>query len=108
MTMRIELLAFDGCPNVRETIDVLQQALRLEGIDAPIQLVDVDSSEAAQHLRFLGSPSVRIDGEDVEPMATERTTYGMMCRTYNSGTGNAGVPPIDILRAAVRAAIPQR
>lgn len=106
--MRIELLAFDGCPNVRETIDVLQQALRLEGVDAPIQLIDVDGSEAAQHLRFIGSPSVRVDGVDVEPMATQRTSYGMMCRTYNSGTGNSGVPPIDIIRAAIRRAVAQR
>ncbi len=103
--MRIELLTFDGCPNMRPTLDLVQEALRLEAVDAPIHVIGVDSPEAARHLRFLGSPSVRIDGDDVEPKAMQRTSYGIMCRTYDSSSSDAGVPPIEMIRAAIRRAL---
>ncbi len=100
--MRVELLAFDGCPNVRSTLALLREALRLESVDAAIQVIDVDTAGAAQRLRFLGSPTVRIDGEDVEPEAMKRTAYAIMCRTYGSGDASAGMPSIDALRSAIR------
>lgn len=102
--MRIELFAFDGCPNVRPTIALLKEAMRLEAVDAAIHIIDVDGSESAEHLRFLGSPSVRIDGEDVELAAMERTAFGMMCRTYDPDNGGAGTPSVDMIRTALRRA----
>ena len=51
-------------------------------IDEPIELVRVESPEAAEQQRFLGSPTLRIDGVDVEPAAGERTDYGLKCRLY--------------------------
>jgi hypothetical protein len=48
----------------------------------------------------VGSPSVRIDGLDIEPSARQRTAFGMMCRTYESG----GVPSEDLIRSAITTA----
>lgn len=100
--MRVEVLTFEGCPNVHATRELVRQAVLLEAVGAPIDFIEVDSLEAAQRLRFLGSPSVRVDGEDVEPSANHRTGYGLMCRTYGYGVEAAGTPSIEMIRAAIR------
>jgi len=97
--MRVELLTFAGCPNADEARERTQEAMRLESVDATIAFVAVETLEDARRTRFLGSPSVRVDGEDVEPAARERTAYGLMCRTYDDG---CDAPPIEMIRAAIR------
>ena len=52
----------------------------------------------AVRIGFLGSPTVRIDGLDIEPSARQRTAFGMMCRTYEGG---GGVPSEDLIRNAI-------
>lgn len=103
LPVRIDLLSFDGCPNVEATREVIEDALRLESVNAAIHFVRVETAEAARKMRFLGSPSVRVDGTDVEPSANARTAYGLMCRTYNDNAGaHARTPPIEMIRAAIR------
>ena len=52
----------------------------------------------AVSIGFLGSPTVRINGVDVEPSAHQRTSFGLMCRTYE---GNGGVPPEELIDRAI-------
>jgi hypothetical protein len=54
--------------------------------------VEVHDAEAAQRLRFLGSPSVRVDGRDVEPGAEARTDYDLSCRVYRRESWFSGQP----------------
>jgi len=49
--------------------------------------------EAAERERFLGSPSVRVNQEDIEPGAEERRDFGMKCRLYVTPDGLSGLPP---------------
>ena len=73
--------------------------------DAQIVQRRVETPEEAEAVRFLGSPSVRVDGRDIEPGAESRTDFGMKCRLYRSPTGRSGVPPHEwIERALNRAA----
>jgi hypothetical protein len=102
--VRIEVLTFDGCPNAESTRELVREVARLEAVDARIEFVDVNTPDVARQLRFLGSPSVRIDGEDVEPYANSRTVHGLMCRTYRVGSESSGMPPIAMIRAAIRRA----
>lgn len=103
--MRIEILTFEGCPHSDATCEIVRQAVSLEHADAAVDLIDVSSVKAAQQLRFLGSPSVRVNGEDAEPAARGRTDYGLMCRTYHTGASLAGMPPIELIRDAIRRAL---
>ena len=61
-----------------------------------------DEHEAARE-RFLGSPTLRINGRDVEPGATERTDYGLKCRIYRTADGLSGLPAEDWILAALTA-----
>jgi hypothetical protein len=66
--------------------------------------VEVKAAATAQQVGFLGSPTIRVDGQDVEPAARAARVFGMMCRTYTDGGQRTGVPPPEWIRAAVREA----
>jgi hypothetical protein len=99
--MTIEVLYFDGCPNHETLLPRLRELLAHDGISTEIDLRRITDDEAAQRERFLGSPTVRVNGRDVEPDAEQRTDYGMKCRLYRTPTGLSGEPPEEWLRAAV-------
>lgn len=100
--MKIELLYFDGCPNHEPLLRRLRSLLAAEGIDEQVQLLRVESVEDAERQRFLGSPTVRIDGQDVDPKAQERHDFGLKCRLYRSDEGSSGVPPERWITEAIR------
>lgn len=101
---RIEVLYFDGCPHHEALLPHLYDLLREHDIDATIILTPVDTDDDAQARRFLGSPTVRVNGVDVEPAVAETTRddgpdrpdqdspYGVQCRLYRSADGVVGVP----------------
>ena len=97
--MVIEVLYVPGCPNHQAAIDSLRNALRSAAIDAPIQEIAVTDDAMARQLKFPGSPTIRVDGRDVESNAQD--SYGLACRLYSNGTG---VPSLDALRRAVEGA----
>ena len=100
--MRIELLYFDGCPSHEALLPTLRELLAVEGIEDGIELRRVETAEDAERQRFLGSPTVRIDGEDVEPGAVEREDFGLKCRLYRTAAGLEPVPPDEWIRKALR------
>jgi hypothetical protein len=98
---RIEVLYFDGCPNHAAVLARLRELLARRDEQPVIELVRVDSDDDARAHRFLGSPTVRIDGADIEPDAAERTDYGLKCRLYRTAAGLAGMPDEAELAAAL-------
>ena len=100
--MKVEVLYFSGCPNHLPAVDRVREILAQEGTAAEMVEVEVKDAATAQRVGFLGSPSIRVDGQDVESAVREVRTFGMMCRTYTDGERRAGVPPTEWIRAAVR------
>ena len=102
--MRIEVLYFPGCPNHVPAVDCVRAVLAQEDTLAEMVEIAVKDVATAQLTRFLGSPTVRVDGQDVEPAARVERAFGLSCRTYIYGGRRAGVPPLEWIRAAVREA----
>ena len=94
--MLIEVFYVPGCPNHQPAIDRIKDALRSATIEAPIQQIAVMDEAMASRLKFPGSPTIRIDGSDVE--SNPREFYGLACRLYSNGTG---VPSREILEQAL-------
>jgi hypothetical protein len=94
---KVEVLYFEGCPNRDATAQLARQVIRDLGVEAEITEVEVANVEDAQRLRFLGSPTVQVDGVDIEPGAGSSTDYAFACRVY----GDTGVPPREMLVAAL-------
>lgn len=103
--MMIELLYFDGCPSHEAFLPRLRELLTQAGVDAPVLQRRVESDDAAQWERFLGSPTLRIDGVDVDPSSAQRDDYGLKCRLYSTPAGLHGVPADEwVLDALTRSA----
>lgn len=102
--MKIEILYFDGCPNHASAVDRVREALTEEGISAEVSEVKVSDEAAARALGFLGSPSIRVDGLDVEPAARSSKDFGMMCRTYVEAGKRVGLPSRESIKTALREA----
>ena len=94
--MDIELLYFDGCASWQHTLADLRALLAEAGRDDEVRLVKVDTMEAAERLRFLGSPTVRVDGRDIES-GIPAEGYGMECRIYWVDGKPTGTPPREWL-----------
>ena len=102
--MRIEILYFDGCPNRASAVERIKEAMRLELLTAELSEVNVQDAAAARSLRFVGSPTIRIDGNDIETTARTSKDFGMFCRTYADQGKRVGIPPLDLIRSAMREA----
>jgi hypothetical protein len=90
--VKIEVLYFDGCPNHEAVLPRLRKVLDHAGVDEEIRLRRVESPEAAERDQFLGSPTIRVDGRDVEPGAADRSDFGLKCRLYRTEAGLTGLP----------------
>lgn len=103
--MEIRILHFDGCPNDTPTRELVEQILADVKLPATVRMVSVETPEAAQEYRFLGSPTVQVDGVDIEPSRRQDTNYALSCRIYHTPEGKQGVPPEGMVRSALRPAV---
>jgi hypothetical protein len=102
--MRVELLWWEGCPSYPETRADLVRILSEERVEAEVEMVEVESDEQAQREGFPGSPTIRIDGEDVLP-PPEAEPFSLTCRVYRLRDGRPSpTPDPHDLREAIRRA----
>lgn len=97
MAVKIEILTLEGCPHGEATLRRTLEALSALGAPAEVSEVVVRDGADAERLRFPGSPTVRIDGADIEPGADARSPGALSCRMY----GGSGVPPRELLVDAI-------
>jgi hypothetical protein len=97
--MLIEVLYVPGCLNHQPAVHRLGNALRYEAVDVPIQEIPVSDEATARSLRFPGSPTVRINGQDAEPNGQQ--SCGLACRLY---PGGGGLPSSEALQCAISVA----
>jgi hypothetical protein len=101
MTLDVRVLYTEGCANTAPTIQRVQDVAREMGITIQVDQVLVTTQDQANVLRFLGSPTVQINGQDIDPAARKATAFGFPCRNY----GASGMPSIELVQAALREAV---
>jgi hypothetical protein len=94
--MKIEVLYVPFCPNYAPTVERLQKVLESLSVRAEICTVAIKTEAQAKAFLFLGSPTVRVNGQDVEPSPGRAPS--LACRLYSDGKG---IPPEELVRAAV-------
>ena len=100
--MQIDFLYWAGCPSHPEAEALLADVLRERGVDAEIVRTEVKTDEEAVRLRFPGSPTIRVDGRDVDE-AGARERPALTCRIYHLPDGRVSpVPTRDQLLEALR------
>jgi hypothetical protein len=102
---RIEVLYSHGCPCYPEAVALVERVRDELGLEAEVRAVLIADPEAAERARFPGSPTVRVDGHDVEPGADPPTEITLDCRLYRHPHRLSGQPPEHWVRDAVLKAI---
>jgi len=97
----VEILYFDRCPNYEGAVRTVERIASELGLDPDIRHVNVADPETAERMRFLGSPTIRVAGRDVEPDSDTRSEYVLACRIYRTERGTAGQPPEAWVRDAL-------
>jgi hypothetical protein len=98
----IELLFWQGCPSHPETKALLEQVLAELGRKDEIVMIEVESDEEAERLRFPGSPTIRVDGRDVDAEGANGRP-SLNCRIYHLPDGRVSpIPSREQLEAALR------
>jgi hypothetical protein len=100
----IEVLFFEGCPHYHALLSRLRQLLRTSNIDAELIEREVVTDERAVEQRFLGSPTVRINGVDIDPSLSDRGDYGLSCRLCQTPDGLVGAPLDEWIVSALQRA----
>jgi len=98
--MKIEILHFECCPNHPLTVERVMQVVHRLGVAADVREVELTQDDDPAAMKFIGSPTVLIDGQDIDPVQRAEAGYGFGCRTF----GGAGVPPVEMIEQAVREA----
>jgi hypothetical protein len=89
---QIEILTFDGCPNRERAIALVSRVVGEAGADVDVRVIDVPDAQTAVRTRFLGSPTIRVNGRDIEPGADERGDFVHSCRVFRTDRGLTGEP----------------
>jgi hypothetical protein len=97
--MKIEIFYFEGCPNYRPAADLVRSIIQEEAVSAEITEIEVPNEQAAARFTFLGSPTIRVSGLDIDPAMREAKGGNLACRCYPGG-----VPSTGMIRAAIKEA----
>jgi copper chaperone CopZ len=102
MRVKVQLLHFEGCPNVEAARTALREALAAERIDVAIEEIDTEHPSAPAWSRGWGSPTILIDGADVA--GQEQAAETSCCRLYADGAPSVSTIRARLAASRVRAA----
>lgn len=105
-SVRIEILAREDCPNRGMAILVVERVVDEIGVPAEIDVVDMADDDDAQEHRAFGSPTVLVDGRDVDP-APLYDEFSADDRIYRTHRGPSGWPEAEWIRDALLRAVAQ-
>ncbi len=97
----IELFYFEDCPSWKMAQESLEGIIQKHNIEATVQLIRVETDQEARDHHFVGSPSIRVNGEDLFPVDHEN--YALGCRVYQTPDGMRGWPTSEMIEDTLTA-----
>jgi len=102
--VKICFLYYEDCPSHEQALARLRQVMAEEGVQEEIEIIKVETEEQAQALQFIGSPTIRVDGRDIDPPPPD-AYYALTCRAYRLEDGRISpLPSTEMIRRALRSA----
>jgi hypothetical protein len=98
--MHIRVLYTEDCPNAEPTLALVRQVAAQQRLEVCVEGVLVCSEDEAVKLRFLGSPTVQVNGVDADPAARDRQSFALSCRLYGASRLIAPETIADAIRDA--------
>jgi hypothetical protein len=105
---KVELLWWRGCPSWERALDMVREEMSSLGLDpGSVEVREVNTGEDAERERFVGSPTIRVEGSDLQPPNGE--PVGLTCRVYRLRDGRISpLPGRGELRRALESAIEKK
>src|SRR5215212_10205682 len=98
--VRVSFLYYEECPSHDLALERLREVMTEEGIPSEVEVIEVETEEQARELRFVGSPTIRVDGQDIDPPNDSR--YALACRAYRLEDDRISpLPSRDMIRRAL-------
>lgn len=105
MDLQIEFLYFPDCPSHEDALQRLRDVLAAENQAARIVTYRVETEDEAQHKQFIGSPTIRMNGQDIVPPPAE-APFALSCRVYQHEDGRfSSMPSEETIRRAIHQAL---
>jgi hypothetical protein len=106
---KIEFLFWEDCPSHPQAFKLLQEVMAEMGVESPIDKIEVLTDQDAQRLAFPGSPTIRVDGIDIDPTGASQMGTALTCRVYLLKDGRySPVPAKEDIRQALDRAVGER
>ena len=100
--VNIGVLFIEGCPGLSFITDYIKEIITEEAVDADIILILIETPEDARRLHFMGSPTVRINGMDIESSMQTVKDYGLRSRHYYINGKKSDYPSKSMIRDAIK------
>jgi hypothetical protein len=105
--MRVSFLYYEECPSHEQAFERLREVMAEEGISKEVEVFKVETEDQARELRFVGSPTIRVNGQDIDPPSDSR--YVLTCRAYRLEDDRISpLPSREMIRRALRSEIESR
>lgn len=105
--MEIKFLYYEDCPSHESGLERLKQVMAENNIQADIEIIKVGTDEQANDLKFIGSPTIRVDGVDIDPPPDD-APYNLTCRVYRLEDGRfSPLPSPEMIKRSLQQAIKQ-
>lgn len=102
--LKVTFLYYEDCPSHEEALARLHGAIAEEGVTAEAEIIRLETDEEAQRYRFVGSPTILVEGRDIDP-PPGGAQYALTCRAYRREDGRiTPLPPVELIRRALRTA----
>ncbi|HET7271767.1 MAG TPA: hypothetical protein VFI90_11850 [Rubrobacter sp.] len=99
--MRVSFLYYEDCPSYELALERLREVMDEEGVLGEVEVIKVDTEEQAREFRFVGSPTIRVESQDIDPPGDPR--YALTCRAYRLADDRISpLPSKDMIRRAFR------
>jgi hypothetical protein len=97
----VEVLWFADCPHGRAALRLVREVVAQRAPGSTIRAIDATDPRVAERVRFPGSPTIRVNGRDVQPDFVDPGDYTPRCRLYRHGAALRSMPPRVWIEAAL-------
>ena len=101
---QIQILYFPDCPIYKELEKLIKEVVQELGLDANLELVNIQTKEDAEKYHFTGSPGLRINGKDIDPLTKNAPVVLKSCKIYRTEEGMKMIPTKKMIREALDSA----
>jgi hypothetical protein len=100
--VKVTFLYYEDCPSHDAALDRLRQVMAEEGLHTKAEVIKVETEEQAQSLLFVGSPTILINGKDIDPPPPD-ALYALTCRAYRLEDERISpLPSREMIRRAIQ------